>query len=393
MAPKLKINEERLVNTFSELVQIAAKSKEEKPVAEYVKKYLTDLNLKVVEDDAGGKIGGNCGNLVCRIPGKVMTTPAVALLAHMDTVVPCDGVKPVIRDKVIYPEGKTILGADDRAGVAAMLELATLLMETPIPHGEIELVFTVAEEIGLMGARELDKKLLHSKMALVLDGHDSPGYVVIAAPTLQSIKVSCHGKAAHAGICPENGVSALEIASRAIAAMKLGRIDEETTANFGFMTAGNAVNIVPETAELVGEARSINPGKLKKQIEHMKACFVKAAQELGGTVDIDIQDGFPGYRVKENQDLMNIIKQASDQIGLKLKLIASGAGTDANFVSKGGIAAVVLSVGYLDMHSSNEHVAIKDLVTTVQWLLSIISVINKNAWNQIQTQPSSPAQV
>jgi tripeptide aminopeptidase len=393
MAQELKVNEERLVNTFLELVQIAAKSKEEKPVAEYIKKYLAVLNLKVIEDDVGKKIGGNCGNLISRIPGTVMTTPAVALLSHMDTVVPCEGVKPVIRDKVIYAEGKTILGADDRAGVAAMLELATLLTESPIPHGEIELVFTVAEEIGLVGARELDKKLLHSKMSLILDGHESPGYILNSSPTLQAIKVICHGKAAHAGVCPEEGISAIEIASQAIANMKLGRIDEETTANFGFMTAGNAVNIVPEKAELEGEARSFNPDKLKKQIEHMKSCFEKSAEKFGGKVDVEIKESFQGYRVTEDQPLLQIVKKAAEQAGLTPKLKAFGGGTDGNVMNKNGIVALVLSVGYLEMHSSNEHIAIKDLIDTVRWLIGIISIINKNAWNQIQIQPSSPAQV
>lgn len=393
MAQELKVNEERVVKTFMELVQIAAKSKEEKPVAEYITKYLTDLKLKVMEDDAGKKIGGNCGNLISRIPGTVMTTPAIALLSHMDTVVPCEGVKPVIRDKVIYAEGKTILGADDRAGVAAMLELATLLMENPIPHGEIELVFTIAEEIGLVGAQHLDVKTLHSKMALILDGHESPGKIVIASPSLNSIKVVCHGQAAHAGVCPEEGISAIEIAAQAIANMKLGRIDEETTANFGTMTAGNATNIVPERAELVGEARSFNPDKLKKQVEHIKTCFENAAKKLGGKVDIEINKGFQGYRISEDQPLLKIVKKATEQIGLKPTLKTFGGGTDGNVMNQNGIATVVLAVGYEDMHSSDEHIAIKDLVDIIRWLIGIISVINKDSWNQIQTQPSSPAQV
>jgi tripeptide aminopeptidase len=372
---KITINEERLVQIFLDLVKISSRPCDEKEMAAYLRSFLEKLSYKVIEDDAGTKVGGNSGNLICYIPATAEGYEPVAIMTHMDTVVPCDGVKPVVKDGKIFVESQTVLGGDDKAAIAEVLELVQSLAEQEYPHGEIELVFTISEETYMYGSRNFDVKRLKSRYALVLDEQGAPGTVVNAAPYLYTMDITCKGKAAHAGMCPEVGISAIQIASKAVNEIKLGRLDEETTANIGMISGGNARNVVPETVTLIAESRSLNHEKVLKQIDSMKEAFLESAEAFGGEVRFDIQQSFPGFKLDSFHPLVQLTCQAAINTGLKAEIRHSGGGTDANILNQQGIASVVLSVGYRDMHSRQEHVYVKDLVDSVSWLYAILQAM------------------
>ena len=375
-----KVNEDRLIQTFMDLVKITSPSKSERLVADYLVNYLNNLGLELTEDNAGKKLGGNCGNLYCRVPATQQGAIPFAILTHMDTVVPCENTQPVLKDGVISVTSPTVLGADDKAGIAEVLELITVLIENQLPHGEIELVFTISEETYMHGARNLDVSWFHSKYALILDEQGAPGVIINQAPYLYTLNVTVHGKAAHAGMCPEDGINAIQMASRAISLMTLGRLDDETTANIGLIQGGFARNIVPNSVYIEGESRSLNRDKVIAQVQHMETCFKTAAEELKGTVTLDIQESFPGYEVPKDCEFIQMLVSATEQTGLKSVIRHSGGGTDANVLNKKGIQSVVLSMGFRDMHTVLEHVFVEDLHKTVLWLNNIQYQLSQELW-------------
>ena len=272
------VNHDRLKNLFLELVQIDSLSRREHDVALRIQREVESAGATCRFDSAGEKVRGNSGNLIAKIPGNVAGAPPFLLAAHMDTVAPGEGVKPIVEGDVIRTDGTTVLGGDDKSGCAVICEVLHRLREMGIPHGPIEAVFTICEEIGLQGARNLDLALIAAKEGLVYDS-DAPGHLVIRAPSAVSIRFTVKGLEAHAGVAPERGLSAIKIAAAAIAAMRLGRIDDETTANLGVIQGGRAGNIVPGEVVVRGEARSRNAAKLQGQVDHMIACFTDAVAE------------------------------------------------------------------------------------------------------------------
>ncbi|MGC9361107.1 MAG: M20/M25/M40 family metallo-hydrolase, partial [Anaerolineae bacterium] len=258
----MRIDRDRLLDVFLDLVRIASPSRQEQEVASYIRAYLEDLGIAVESDQAG--------NLYAYMEGD--GTP-LAFTAHMDTVVPCEGVTPLVENGVVRSDGTTILGADDKSGVAAILEAVTALSEGSVVHRPLDLLFTVQEEIGLFGAKAVEVDRLRARMAIGLDAEGQQGTLVVSAPGQNSLEAVVHGKAAHAGVEPEKGVSAIRVAAEAIASMPLGRIDEETTANIGVISGGRATNIVPDRVEIKGEARSHDEAKLASQTEAMVAAL------------------------------------------------------------------------------------------------------------------------
>ncbi len=370
------INRNRLVGDFVELVSIDSVSLEERNMADAVKKRLEDLGLEVIEDDTGSKIGGNCGNLICNIKGNADAEP-ILLMAHMDTVTPGRGKKPVVNGDRITSDGTTILGGDDIAGVAIILEVLRCLKEYEVKHGDIQAVFSVAEEIGILGAKNLDYSAIHAKYGFVLDGDGDIGRVAIKAPSQKSLSAKIHGKAAHAGIEPEKGISAIEIAADAISAMKLGRIDAETSANIGIIHGGRSMNIVCDLVEIKGEARSRDESKLEKQVAHMVECLEKAAARRGGRVDTDIVDMYPAFNIDKDAGIIKILEAAAKDAGVPLILEETGGGSDTNILNGRGIQAVVLSVGMRKVHSVEEEIFISDLVTAASFVLEIVKKVVK----------------
>jgi tripeptide aminopeptidase len=312
-------------------------------------------------------------NLVARLPGKGR---AIMLAAHMDTVMPGRGIKPVVRDGVVHSDGSTILGADDKAGVAVILEVLQAVVENSLPHPPLEVVITVQEESGLVGAKGLDLQRLTASMGVSLDAGGSPGTITVSAPSHNFVVATVHGKAAHAGTQPETGINAIAVAAHAIVDMPLGRIDEETTANIGTIQGGTAKNIVPDRVELAGEARSRNEAKLEAQTAKMVQAFQLAAQRYGAKVDVRVTHAYEAYVFSEAEEVVRRLMVACRAQGVQPVLVPTGGGSDANIFNAQGKQVVNLSVGMGGEHSTDEHIAVADMVICAQIVLRFVADLN-----------------
>lgn len=366
------INQERLIQEFIELVKIDSETKNEREIADILHKKFLELGLDVFEDDTAKTTGHGAGNLICTLKGNQTGVEPIYFTSHMDTVVPGQGVNPQIENGYITSDGTTILGADDKAGLAAMIEAIKVIKENELPHGDIQFIITVGEESGLVGAKALNPSHIKAKYGFALDSDGEVGTIVVAAPTQAKIKTVIYGKSAHAGVAPEKGISAITIAAKAIAKMPLGRIDEETTANIGRFEGGRATNIVCDRVDLLGEARSLNQDKLEKQLKLMKDIFENTALEMGGKAEVQIDISYPAFHFTEEEMVVQIAQKAAQKIGRESKLIKSGGGSDANIISGFGIPTVVLGVGYEEIHTVNERMPIQELVKLTEMVLAII---------------------
>ncbi|GAM16296.1 tripeptidase T [Mesobacillus selenatarsenatis] len=369
------INNERLLNEFLELVQIDSETKYETEIARVLKKKFEDLGVEVFEDDTTAQTGHGAGNLICTLQGTKEGVDTIYFTSHMDTVVPARGVKPSIKDGYVVTDGTTILGADDKTGLAVMLETIRVLKEQSIPHGTIQFIITVGEESGLVGAKALDSSLVKAKYGYALDSDGKVGNIIVAAPTQAKVAAVIHGKTAHAGVAPEKGVSAITIAAKAVARMPLGRIDEETTANIGRFQGGTQTNIVCDHVEILAEARSLIPEKMEAQVAKMKAAFESAAQEMGGKADVDVQVMYPGFKFGEGDLVVELAKKAAAKIGRSSELLHSGGGSDANVIAGFGIPTVNLAVGYEEIHTTNERMPIEELNKLAEMVIALIEEV------------------
>jgi tripeptide aminopeptidase len=371
------INQDRIIEEFLELVQIDSETKYEEEISKVLKKKFSDLGLEVVEDDSKERTGHGAGNLICTLPATNNDADSIYFTSHMDTVVPGKGVKPSIEDGYIQTDGTTILGADDKTGLAAMLEAIKVLKEQDIKHGQIQFVITAGEESGLVGAKELDPSLVDARFGFALDSDGKVGNIIVAAPTQAKVKAVIEGKTAHAGVAPEKGVSAITIAAKSIAKMSLGRIDEETTANIGRFEggAGTNTNIVIDHVEILAEARSLIPEKMEAQVEKMKDAFERTAEEMGGKAHVEVKVMYPGFKFDHGDHVVEIAKQAVEKIGRKPELQQSGGGSDANIIAGFGIPTVNLAVGYEEIHTKNERMPIEELIKTSELVVNIVSEV------------------
>lgn len=371
----MTINQERLLNEFLELVQIDSETKFETEVAKVLKQKFTDLGLEVFEDDTKAKTGHGAGNLICTLKGTKEGVDPIYFTSHMDTVVPAKGVKPSIKDGYVVTDGTTILGADDKAGLAVMLETIRVLKEKNIPHGMIQFVITVGEESGLVGAKALDPSLLKAKYGYALDSDEKVGNVVVAAPTQAKVKATIYGKTAHAGVAPEKGVSAITIAAKAIAKMPLGRIDQETTANIGRFEGGTATNIVCDRVDILAEARSLLPEKMNAQVQKMKDAFESVAEQMGGSAEVKVEVMYPGFKFGGGDQVVEIARKAAAKIGRPCELQKSGGGSDANVFNGFNIPTVNLAVGYEEIHTTNERIPVEELYKLGEMTFAIIEEV------------------
>ncbi|MFI8576737.1 tripeptidase T [Rossellomorea aquimaris] len=370
------INHERLLNEFLELVQIDSETKEEAEIAKVLKRKFSDLGVEVFEDDTMGETGHGAGNLICTLKGNKEGVDTIYFTSHMDTVVPAKGVKPTLKDDgYIYSDGTTILGADDKAGLATMLESVRVLKENNISHGDIQFIITVGEESGLVGAKALDSTLVKAKYGFALDSDGKVGNIIVAAPTQAKVRATIYGKTAHAGVAPEKGVSAITIAAKAISKMPLGRIDEETTANIGRFEGGKATNIVCEQADILAEARSLVPEKMEAQVEKMKAAFQSVAEEMGGKAEVEVQVMYPGFKFKDGDEVVEVAKRAAKKIGRPSELLTSGGGSDANVIAGFGVPTVNLAVGYEEIHTKSERMPVEELNKLSEMVVAIIQEV------------------
>lgn len=371
------IDEERLVAALLELIQIDSETGHEDTIAKKLIRRFTELGLDIKEDEAKALTGLGSNNLVCTLKGSEDYDP-IYFTAHMDTVVPGNGVKPVVKDGLIRSDGTTILGSDDKAGLAAICEVLQVIKEKQLPHGTMQFVLTVGEEAGLAGSKVLDPSLLHAKYGFALDSDGPVGDVVVAAPCQAKMTIHVFGKTAHAGIEPEKGISAIKIAAKAIAQVPDGRIDEETTANIGCIEGGRATNIVCDSVKIEAEARSMERAKLDQLIDTIKTQFEETAEQMGGRAKISVRHLYPSYRFSEDDQVVRIAQEAIRNIGRTPRLFRSGGGSDANMISGFGIPSVNLGVGYQDIHTKDEVMPIEELVKTSELILSIIEQSGKH---------------
>lgn len=365
------VNEKRVVEEFIELVQIDSETKHEEQISKVLKEKFQKLGLDVFEDDSQSKTGHGSGNLICTLKGTEKDKDQIYFTAHMDTVVPGKNIKPVIEDGYIRSDRTTILGADDKAGIAAILEMIRLLKEYNLPHGDIQFIITTGEESGLVGAKALDPSHIKAKYGYAIDSNGEVGDIIVAAPFQAKISAIIKGKTAHAGVEPEKGISAITLAAKSISNMPLGRIDSETTANIGRFAGGTQTNIVADHVEIIAEARSLDRSKLEKQVEKMKEAFENTSAKLGGSAEVDVQIMYPGFKQKAGDQVVEVARRAAKRIGRESKLLQSGGGSDANIIAGFGIPTVNLAVGYEEIHTTNERIAIKDLVKVTELITSI----------------------
>ena len=379
------INEKRMVQLFCDLARITSLSGKEGAIARRLSILLKFMGAEVDIDEAGRKIGGETGNVIARFPGTAPGEPFL-LSAHMDTVGPADNVRPHVTRDRITSDGTTILGADCKAGIAIILEVIKTLDENKIPHPPIEAVFTISEEMALLGAKYLNYSKLRSRYGLIFDNEQDLENVITSAPAADAMEIKVYGAAAHSGVAPEKGISAIKVVSSAIAGMKLGRIDSQTTANIGFISGGNAINIVPPLVELSGEARSHDPAKLRKQTRHMEDCLKKAVKKIRIMADgkvvtpryeFLIEQKFPNLRIDKNNPVLPLIAAAMRDEGLKMKPSASGGGTDGNILYGHGIKAPILSTGMREVHTTHEYLDLKDFFGCARLTLKVIAAWTK----------------
>ncbi|GIP37564.1 hypothetical protein J31TS4_08440 [Paenibacillus sp. J31TS4] len=372
------IQKERLVRQFMELVQVDSETKHEEDISKVLTEQFGALGLSVVEDDSKERSGHGAGNLICNLeatPGAE-EAPVLFFTSHMDTVTPGKGIRPRIdADGFIRSDGTTILGSDDKAGIAAMLEVIRVLKETGAKHGRIQFVITAGEESGLAGARAMDPKWMEADFGYALDSNGKVGTIAVAAPAQSKIHMTFTGKSAHAGVNPEDGVSAITIASKAVSRMPLGRIDFETTANIGSFSGGGPTNIVCEQAQLVAEARSLVMEKLEKQLAAMQQACESAAADMGGSVDFSSVIVYPSFKFDESAPVVRLAMEAARKIGKTPGTFHTGGGSDANIFNGMGIPTVNLAVGYEHIHTTKEQIEVAELVSLAELVLAIIGEV------------------
>jgi len=372
------IDRKRLAETFKFLVQIDSVSKEEAVIANQIKKMLESMGAETFVDNAGDKIGGNSGNLIAKFKGNTQAPPLL-LNAHMDTVEPGRGVTAVLENGTFTSDGTTILGADDKSAIAILLETLTILKENDLPYGPLEIVFTVCEEIGLQGAKHLDLSAVTAKYGFALDATDTEG-IVTRAPSANHLEFTVHGKDAHAGAAPEKGINAISLASKAIAKLELGRIDQETTCNIGIIEGGIATNIVPNLVKVKGEVRSHDDEKLDNITNKIVFSFTEAIENYNKMntndelprVEINIKKDFPRTHIPDDHPVIKLATRAAENLGRNMKTKTTGGGADANIFFEKGIFTGVLGTGMRDMHTVRESVKLDDMVRTTELLLEII---------------------
>lgn len=366
------IQEKRLLDEFFELLRMYTPTLGEREIADLLTKRLEGLGFTVVEDDGGAKLGGTAGNLVATRKGTVPEAPMIMLTAHMDTVQPCKDVQPQLKDGLITSDGTTVLGADDKVGIATILEALRTIDEQKIPHGDLQIVFNIAEEGGVNGSRVMNSSLLKAQYGFVFDTINSPGRIVRKAPGKNRIEARIIGKSAHAGNSPEKGISAIVVAANIITKLPQGRIDEETTANIGIIHGGRETNVVPEETTIVMETRSRDKEKLTELTDNAVRTFELVAREMGATAEVTVIKNYSPFKLAENHETVQLAKRACENLEFPINITEGGGGSDACFFNAYGVPSVVLGVGIRNPHSKEEYIPEKDLYDTARLAVELI---------------------
>ncbi|MBC8207604.1 MAG: M20/M25/M40 family metallo-hydrolase [Desulfobulbaceae bacterium] len=377
----IAIDRERLAHTFMRLCEIDSPSRSEAALAAHLREILLELGATVIiEDESATMTGANCGNLLIRFPGTDPGGESLFFACHMDTVQPGVGVEVLREDDLFTSRGETILGGDDKSGIAALIELIRVLREEQAGHGPIELLMTTCEEIGLLGAKGFDCSQVRASYGYALDstGIDR---VIVGAPAANKLKVQIHGIAAHAGLNPEQGISALCLAAKAIAELRLGRLDDQSTANFGLIQGGVATNIIPDLISLEGEVRSHSPEKLAaytKEIEDVFDQVVSGWSHGNGgsstkpSLEFSAESEYPAMRLAESDPVLARLRRAGELLDRELDFRVAGGGSDANIFNSHGLPTAIIATGMTKVHTTDECLALDDLVSLTELIHAIV---------------------
>jgi len=364
-----------VIRYFLELVAIDSESRDERAVIDRLKTDLAALGAEVFEDDAHTLTGGNAGNLHALIPGRADQKP-ILFCAHADTVKPGLGVKALITAGRIHTDGTTVLGGDDKSGLAEIVMGIKDVMESGEEHAPIEVLVTVSEEVGLLGAKHFDKSKLRAAFGYALDAH-RVGDLVVGAPAQNSIRMVITGKEAHAGVEPEKGINAIRVAAEAVAAMPLGRIDNETTCNVGIISGGKATNIVPNSVELKGEARSHNPQKLEQVTANIRHAAKSAVQrhkyEFGAaSLEWESKQEYASFRISDSEAVVQLALDALKDLGIRAEVTVGGGGSDANIINAAGLPMIICGTGMNKVHTVAEDIETEELKRGAAFVAALI---------------------
>lgn len=368
------INSNRLVEEFKKLVSIDSPSLGERQMGDYVKGKLRKLGIVATEDNSGQAIGGNCGNIYAKLDGNSTNRVPLLFCVHMDTVEPAKGKRAVVNEQgIIISMGETVLGADDLAGVAAILEALEVIKENNLEHRPIELLFTVAEEIYCKGSGVYDYSSIESKEAYVLDLTGAVGRAAYKAPTFLSFTIQVTGKSAHAGFASEEGIHAIKVAAQAISHLQFGRVEEDTTVNIGIINGGLATNIVPEYCILKGEIRSYSTAKSIEQMDIIKAKFQEAADSYGAKVEISTLRECGVFETSLDHPVIKRYENACKKVGVPVILEGTFGGSDLNHIACHGVTGIVIASGMNQVHSCQEYTTVEDLNKVAGITLSLMT--------------------
>jgi tripeptide aminopeptidase len=362
------INEERLFRTFTEIARISSPSWKEHRVIEWIIDYFAGLEVQIEKIPCGDSF-----NLMARIPGTKQDLEPIMFAAHTDTVTPCDNVVVVETDELFKTDGTTILGSDNKAAIVAMLEAYRVIIEQDLDHPPVEFLFTCAEEIGLQGIKGMDFSRIRSNKAFAMDSSGPVGRSIIRAPWHLTATIRVHGTAAHAGLEPENGTNAIKALAEIITGIPSGRIDNETTANVGMISGGQATNIVAEKAECHIEIRSLIEEKMNRIYEEVATLVRQKGEEPGLKTEIIPALEYKGYSIPKDDPLNHMFKKAIKSIGKEPQFVSAGGGSDTNILNERGIRAVNLSIGMSKVHTTDEYIMKADLVNATRIVLGIIT--------------------
>jgi len=369
----------RLLDLFVELCAIPSPPGEERAVADRVTRELEAIGLAWEEDDAASAIGSTAGNVLCRLPGRADGGVPIFLCAHFDTVPLVGPLEPVVEDGVVRNAGGAILGADNKSALAVMVEAARRIVDEGRPHAGVELLFTPMEEIGLVGAAAFDVELLEARLGYVYDQAAPIGDVITGSPSAQELEMTFVGRAAHAGMYPEEGRSAIVAAARAVADMPHGRVDELTTVNVGLIRGGTARNVVPERCTLEAEVRSHDHDRVTEVVQQVVDAAAFAASLSDCTLETRIEPKYRGYRFRDDDLPVRLAVDALGRSGYRPRLGLSGGAADANVFNARGLECVNLANGMVDIHTPDERIAVDDLERMVDVTLALVDAARSAA--------------
>ncbi len=373
MNMSININEERLKNTFIELVSVPCPSCDEKQEADLLVKKLQELGMEPKVDRAGEQCGGTTGNVWGFLKGDVPGALRLFFEAHMDSVAPTTGTNVIEKDGVLYSDGTTTLGGDDKSGVAAVLEAMQCIIENDLPHGDIQVCFTIGEETGSYGVRYMDKTMIQADAGYCMDCGGHPGAIFNASPKAINLKLKVKGKSAHAGLEPEKGINAIMLAADALHALPAyGRIDEETTLSVDMIDGGLAPNIVPEACEIVIDMRCPNQTKLERLKNETVEIFRNVVEAKGGAVEVAVKEVAPGVNLNTDHATVKLAATAAEKLGFPVSTGFTGGCSDANFLCGMGLPTVLLATGMDKIHTTEERLALEDLYNAASWVLGIV---------------------